>query len=54
MAQRVEKSPPIQNTSPATAAAKACLAAQEAFGTDSVSLTPVNQTIIDVNWYVLT
>ncbi|KXX73295.1 Bifunctional solanapyrone synthase [Madurella mycetomatis] len=50
MAQLVEKSPLIQNTNPATAAVEACLAAQEALGTDSVSLAPINQTIIDVNW----
>ncbi|KAK3302991.1 uncharacterized protein B0T15DRAFT_260730 [Chaetomium strumarium] len=34
----------------ATAAAKACLAAREALGTDLVSLAPANQTLVEVNW----
>ncbi|KAK4235969.1 bifunctional solanapyrone synthase [Achaetomium macrosporum] len=46
----MEKLPSARNMGSATAAAKACLAAQEALGPDLVSLAPVNQTIVGVNW----
>jgi hypothetical protein len=52
MAQLTKKSPSSGHTDPATVAAEACLAVQQALGPDLVVVAPVDQAFIDVNWYV--
>ncbi|KAH6844663.1 hypothetical protein B0I37DRAFT_166599 [Chaetomium sp. MPI-CAGE-AT-0009] len=50
MAQPIETFPSARSNGLATAAAEACLAAQEALGADLVVLAPVDRDIVDVNW----
>lgn len=52
MTQATKRCPSSGHSDPATSAAEACLAAQQALGPDLVIIAPVDQSFIDVNWYV--
>ncbi|EAQ84426.1 hypothetical protein CHGG_08440 [Chaetomium globosum CBS 148.51] len=50
MTQATKRCPSSGHSDPATSAAEACLAAQQALGPDLVIIAPVDQSFIDVNW----